>query len=35
MLIISLFERTKLRQKHEKTPYLEKKWSVWWVTDEE
>jgi len=35
MLIVGLFERAKLRQKHEKTPYLGQKWCARKTTDGE
>ncbi|EEX53262.1 hypothetical protein HMPREF6745_1335 [Prevotella sp. oral taxon 472 str. F0295] len=35
MLIVGLFEKAKLRQKHEKTPYLGQKWCARKTTDGE
>jgi len=35
MLIISLFEKAKLRQNHEITPFLAKKWRLWQGKDGE
>jgi ATP synthase F1 len=35
MLIVGLFEKAKLRQKHEKMPYLGQKWCARKTTDGE